>query len=61
VRREFHDLQAGLGPRGIAVVGEQGQLLRGGGWQLLPQLVHRMVMDAAGPGMERCSAPVRGS
>src|SRR6266851_4298106 len=50
--REGNDLHAGLGTLGIAVVVEQGELLRGGGGQLLPQLLHGMVMDAVGQRMK---------
>src|SRR3989454_6565704 len=49
---EGNDLHAGLGTLGIAVVVEQGELLRGGGGQPLPQPLHGMVMDAVGQRMK---------
>src|SRR3989441_6238439 len=49
---EGNPLHAGLGTLGIAVVVEQGELLGGGGGQLLPQLLHGMVMDAVGQRMK---------
>ena len=50
---EFNDLQAGLSTLGIAVVVEQGQLLGGGGGQLVPELLDAMVTEAAGAMYER--------
>jgi hypothetical protein len=52
LRIEFNHLHAGLGPLGMAVVVEQGQLLRRGRGQLGPELFHAMVTDAAGQGMK---------
>jgi hypothetical protein len=61
VRIEGKDLHAGLGTLSLAVVVEEGQLLRGGRGQLLPQLLHGRVMEAASPGRKddprQCSVP----
>src|SRR5881409_356233 len=50
---ELNDLHTGLGTLRIAVVVEQGQLLGCGGWQLLPELLHAMVTEAAGACMKK--------
>ena len=52
LRIERNDLLAGLSPRRIAVVVEQGQLPRGGGEQLVPELFDAVVADAVGTGMK---------
>ena len=52
MRRAGDDLHAGLGALGIAVVVEQGQWRRGGGRELLPPLLHGIVMEAVGQGMK---------
>src|SRR5207244_991252 len=53
VRIERHHLPAGLRPRGIGVIVEQRQLPRGGGGQLMPELLDAMVAHPAGAGMKK--------
>ncbi len=43
---EFNDLLPGLSALGVTVIVEQGQLLGGGGWELVPKLFERFVTDS---------------
>ena len=60
-RLEGKHLHAGLGTLGLTVVVEQGKLLGSSGGQLVPELLHAMVTEAARQGMQedpgQCSGP----
>jgi hypothetical protein len=52
LRLEGNHLHAGLGTLGITVGVEQGKLLGSSGGQLVPELLHARVTDAARQGMK---------